>query len=169
MATRLFSRYLDTVGDGSGTYNAIGDYGGGQVFKLAPGADEVMSVARMIVSIRDSGAMSAEKYGFLNELSTGVTVGVYDNDGLLFLLTDADEPITSNAMWGGYCYDVDLKTFGSGDEFLLVRWTFARFGAPIVLQGAYGQYLGVTLNDDMTGLVEQTFLGQGIYLDNKPY
>ena len=46
-------------------------------------------------------------------------------------------------------------------QIIVVRWTFAKSGAPIRLDGAKNARLEVLLNDDLTGLVDHHFVVQG--------
>jgi hypothetical protein len=53
-------------------------------------------------------------------------------------------------------------TFGSGNNFAVVRWTFERAGQPLRLYGDNSDVLVMTVNDDLTGLVKHDFHIQGI-------
>lgn len=164
--SRRLDRYLDTTGDGTGTKNAGGvgaDFSGGATeFLIAPAAGEVFVLGRMIVTVEDTTGFSAGEYGNLGAaLGTGVGVYVRDGSGDVQDLTDG-VMITTNAEWGRMCYDVELKTWGAGNEFLVVRWTFTNAaGRPVVLDGDNGEYFCVELADDLTGLVSHYFLVQG--------
>lgn len=163
---RLISRYLDTAGDGSGSKNANGDYSvsglGETIFYIAPESTQVFEVARLIVSVYDTATMQAQEYGNLGgALGNGITVRVSDSSGVVNDLTDG-VPITINAEWAALCYDADLKSWGSGNELLGVRWTFAKSGEPVRLAGKLGEKLEVVLNDDLTGLISHRFMAQGL-------
>lgn len=153
-----------------GTYNANGNYSVTPAsFRLSAAADQVIEVHRLIVTIRDGSAFSAEKYGGITGgLSTGVKIYFRDSDdSLLYDVTGSGHAIQANADWGSFCYDVDLKSWGSGDSFLLVRWTAARsFGVPFTIRP--GQYVEVYLNDDLSGLIAHYFQMQGIIYDQDP-
>lgn len=163
---RIFSRYLDTNGIGTGTKNANGDYSTvSDIFYIQPPAGTQYEINRMIVEIEDTAGFQAEEYGNLGAaLTNGITVREQNGDGTVIDLTDGI-PIKTNAGWGALCYDVDLKTWGAGDEVLLVRWTFATAGNPLFLNGDSLDRLEVILNDNFTGLVEHYFLVQGIEVD----
>lgn len=157
----IISRFLDTVGDGSGTKNAIGDYSAAtEEFKIVPGAGEIFVINRMIVQIRDSGQFTASTYGALATLNNGIHVHIKDSGGVKIDLVD-NLTIKTNAEWGRVCYDTQLITWGVGDSFILVRWTFGRSGTQIWLDNSRGDYLSVDLNDNLTGLVAHTFIVQG--------
>jgi hypothetical protein len=158
----ILNRYLDANGDGTGNKSFVGDYSLAQeIAYIQPGADEVFYLARMIVSIQDGVGFAAAKYGAINGgLSNGIQIRVIDDTGVLVDLTDG-VPILNNASWAGFCYDADVKAWGVGDEFLPVRWTFSKSGAPIKLIGANNARLEVLMDDDLTDLVAHRFLVQG--------
>lgn len=157
----VLTRFLDTNGDGTGTTNANGNYSvTPEEFYIQPGEGYYYDIARMIVEIQDTSGMSAVDYGNIaGGLANGVSVQVVRGATTLRDLTP--DPIKSNAEWASYCYDADLKTWSTGNEFLAVRWTFAKSGKPLYLSGDHSDRLVVTLNDDLTGLVEHKFLVQG--------
>ena len=156
-------RYLDTDGDGTGTKNAIGNYSGAvEEFFIAPPASTVFEIHRMIVSIEDSANPSADVYGNLAAaLTNGVSIKIKDASGDLVDLCDG-VTIKANSHWSRICYDVTNLNFGSGNDIVQVRWTFAKSGKPIYLDGDKGQYLSVDVNDDLTGLVSHYFMVQGV-------
>lgn len=161
----IFSRQADTVGNGTGDFNAIGNYSSGglgeTIFRIAPGAGEVYRITRMLVGVYDSSGMQCQEYGNLGSaLTNGVVVRVHNGTSTLIDLTD-NLPIKYNGQWGALCYDADVKSWGNGNELLVARWTFERAGQPIRLDGDNNEELQVVLNDNMTGLIEQTFTVQG--------
>lgn len=154
-------RLMDTNGDGTGTKNANGNYSTPDIFYIEPSSDRLFLINRMIVCIEDAAGMRAERYGSLSDaLTNGIIVRVSDNSGVKQDLTDGI-PVKTNAGWGTLCFDVDVKTWGAGDELLLVRWTFQRSGVPIPLNGAKGEKLEIYLQDDFTGIVNHYFFAQG--------
>ena len=57
----------------------------------------------------------------------------------------------------------DLKSWtNTTNETVLARFTFAKLGGPIELDK--GESVGVTFNDDLSGLIEHYFLIQGQFL-----
>jgi hypothetical protein len=163
MARKIISRLLDTVGDGSGTKMAVGNYlATAEEFLLTPAEGEQALINRMIVSVADTVGMQAEEYGNLGAaLTNGIKVEVHNSGGLLYSLTDPDYPVKSNAGWGYTCYDAQLLSWGAGDELLVVRWTFGHTGTPVLLRSWKGEKLVVTLNDNFTGLLYHGFNAQG--------
>ena len=164
MATPFF-RFLSSNGDGSGSFQAISNYAvssnvQGRVFYIQPPAHLNYEVERLIVHIADTANFSADNYGGLGSpLGNGIVVRTSDMNSNVKALTA--DPILDNAGWGAYCYDVQYISFGSGDNFVQVRWTFGKSGVPVSLDGATGMRLEVVLQDDFSGLNEHTFQVQG--------
>ena len=158
----MLCRYLDTAGDGSGTKNANGNYSAAEeVFYIQPPASTIYRIARMIVSAEDASTMQAQEYGNLGAaLGTGIEVRVQNDSGTVIDLTDS-ATVQTNAHWGRLCYDADVKSWGAGNELLVVRWTFAKSGVPLRLDGDANERLEVVLNDDLRGLISHYFLVQG--------
>ncbi len=156
-----FYRFADTVGDGSGTVNAIGTYAAAaEEFILSPPAGKVYEVARMLVTVEDAGSFDASKYGNGVVITKGIVI-TGQSKGTAIEITDPNELINTNAEWGSYCYDADVKTWGTGNELLLVRWTFSKAGSPIVLDSRAEDFIKITLNDDFDDLVSHHFHFQG--------
>lgn len=158
-----FFKFLDTVGDGTGTKIAIGDYSGGMDFKFVHPAAAVndTEVHRLMIHIEDTSPFSANQYGGLSELTNGIQLLQCDENGATFRdLTDG-LPIKSNAHWGRFCFDFSLDAFGSGGDFVQARWTFKNAGRPLFLKPGWSFIARIT--DNLTGLIDHTFNLQGIY------
>ena len=155
-----FYRYLTSDGRYDGGKQATGDHTPARFYVGSPG--RVITINRLIVHISDAANPSSDEYGNLGAaLTNGIAVNVKDVSGTVVLdLTDA-LPIKTNADWGRVCYDVQLTSFGAGNDFIQVRWTFAKSGRPLTLPPGYT--FGVDLNDDFTGLDGHTFMAQGHY------
>ena len=157
MAT-IISQYLDTNGDGSGTKQqatAAAEY------YIQPPSTRRYEIHRMIVSYQDTANWSPTEYGNLGAvLTNGIKVEVqYDDDTLVYSLTDADFPIKQNSDWADMCHDFTLLNFGTGDDVCTIRWTFARSGKPVHLRD--GMKLVVNIQDDLSLLTSHRCLVQG--------
>jgi hypothetical protein len=156
----IFSRFLDSIGDGSGTKSFIGNSSGSEA-RIVPSAGQVLVVQRLLVHIEDAGPFNADNYGGLaGALGTGHLIKIYRAGAAHTDLTDGVE-IQANADWGKYCFDVTNQNFGAGNDFLQARWTFSKSGRPITLNGDNDDSLRVLLQDDFTGLVDHSFMVQG--------
>ena len=158
----IISRYLDDVGDGSGSKNANGNYSAAEeIFFCQPPAGQVFRISRIIISVEDGQGFRAERYGALGAaLSNGITLRSSDDNGMLVDFTNGI-PITTNAEWGNLCFDVQLKSWGAGDELLLVRYTLTQSGQFLRLDGDRNQRIEAVFNDDLSGLVSHKFIIQG--------
>jgi hypothetical protein len=145
-------------------FDAIGDYSSAVTkFTFVPDASRIAELERMVVYIEDVGAPDSGRYGNNIILTNGMKVYVRDADDEIVLDLTPDEPIKTNADWAALCYDVSLLSWGLGNDTVVVRWTFAKSGAPVYLDARDGHYLSLELNDTFTGLVSHRFLIQGIY------
>ena len=160
---KLFYRFADLNGDGTGVYDLTGDYSGvADIAYVQPPAGSILRLTRMIIYIRDNGQFNASNYGNRATLTNGISVRVQNDSGTILNLT-AQETVVTNAGWGSNCYDVDLKEWGSGDKMLMARWTFERAGYPIRLDGDNNERFEIVLNDDFTDLVNHAFNLQGYW------
>ena len=156
----IFSRLLDTDGDGTGTTNmAVNGAVTPVVFKLAPEAGTVMLVARVIFYVEDSGTFDADKWGNGITITTGIEMKAKRTNDTESLC----EPLTKTGELAGLMHDVNHFAFGTGNEIISSRLTFSKFGNPIRLVGNYGDELQIIINDDLTGLVNQRVTAQGQY------
>lgn len=155
-------RYLDENGDGTGNKDATGNYSGAVTeFKITPPSDKVFRISRLIVAIRDGNGMSPQEYGNLGtSLSNGISMQIRDASGTVENITD-DLPITTNAEWAQLAFDSEISNYGSGNEYVRVRLTFANAGFPLRIDGTAGQYFAILLNDNLSGLTQHRFAVEG--------
>jgi hypothetical protein len=155
---------LGTTGLDSGTTSLIGNYSVEAVSAyIEPAENDYMVINRVIISIEDFGSFDSGGYGNGAALTNGITVNLRDKTEIVETLTAW--PITQNGHWAGQCHDLTVHAFGSGNEFMSVRWTFGSAGRPLVLNGSDGHRLEFVMNDDFSGLVAQRFFVQGYYQD----
>lgn len=155
------NRFLDTNGDGTGTKSAIGNYAGSPVsFYIQPPAGDVYRLYRMLVHVEDVNTFDSGSYGNGIVLTNGITVSKVIS-GQTVQMTDGVS-IKKTPHWQMFCYDVDISSYGLGNEHASVRWTFTKGGNPVRLVGDDGDRLQVVLNDDFTGLVDHHFFVQGL-------
>lgn len=154
--------FLDTVGDQSGTKNAVGNYAGAvQKFICKPIAGEIFFLSRMMIHVEDVGSFDTGSYGNRVALTNGIDFSVWDKDDNVIFTFNNDLPIKQNVHWARFAYDTRVDTFGTGNSFLIARWSFFKSGQLIKIDGDKGEYIGASLNDDFTGLVSHYFNLQG--------
>lgn len=136
---------LDTDGAGAGEF----------VYEaLVP-----VRIERLLVLIVDNGVIGVSTYGALSELTNGIIIDVKRDNQSIFDLCDG-VPVKSNAAWQRLCFDVSINDKGAGnDGYIGVRWTFERAGYPVRLVA--GDKFVVTVQDDLSGLMEHRFMIQG--------
>ena len=158
---KLIARYLDTNGDGTGTKTAIGEYqAGAEIFYIQPPTGQVYRLSRILPFVEDAGTFDSGSYGNGITLTNGITVRVQNDSGTIVDLTDG-LPVKLNTHWARLCYDLTISKFGTGNEYLHARWTFAKSGQMIRLVGDNNERLEVVLHDDFSDLVSQYFMVQG--------
>lgn len=157
------SVYLDTNGNQTGTENAIGNYASGQKFYIEPESDEVIRLARLILTIGDTAIDNADEYGSIAAVSNGVSFWL-ENNGTRRRI-DGNESITNNGQYLKLMYDFncDLSSIANGVDYCAGRWTFQTSGTLLRLDGATNDKFIVQLNDSFVGLAEHYFLVQGYY------
>jgi hypothetical protein len=130
-------------------------------FFVRPPPGEIWRVARLMVFL-EASSIAAGAYGPVpvGALANGVRVYTANDFGELNDLLDI-HTITTSAGWAEYCHDAQVKSWGAGNEFLTVRWTFTKAGVPIRLRGDNRERLDVLVQDDLTGLDSHQFIVQG--------
>lgn len=144
-----------------GSKNASGNYATPTKFSVQPGASEVWRLERLIVHIGDTAGMQAQEYGNLGAALTNGIIVQTARDGVQTKDYTDGLPVKTNADWGRLCYDVELKTWGAGNEYLQVRWTFGKSGTPVRLVGSQNDSLDIVLEDNLSGLIDHNFMVQG--------
>lgn len=170
MPHKLFFRLADTVGDGSGTKQALGDYSSDPTaFRVRAQPGEHLVIERMILELVCADFDDSGLYGTGPKLTNGIVLYVTDNDGtILYYLTDEDYPVSTNAEWAHQCFDFEIfdNRLPTGDEYAAARWTFAKTGKPVELLPGWS--LNVLCQDDLrtvtTGLTEHGFNMHGWYI-----
>lgn len=161
------TQFADTTGDGSGTRNAIGNYSaaglGATDFIFIRDIETTVHLYRLVTQIEVAANVAADIYGDQVALTNGIRVLKLDADGNVDRDYTNGESIKTNAWWARYCFDVNYVTFpGGGNNYIDVRWTFSRGGAPIKLRK--GESFVLRLNDDFSGLLGHFFQLQGVLL-----
>lgn len=140
-------RYLDSVGDGSGSNNAAVDGSSEQkVFRIAGDQDQLYSFERMVIRIESVGSPLPSLFCARPALSAGVRF-VYHRFGREHDLL-AGETIKSNASMERFADQVEHRHGGLATPAVtIVRWSFKK---PIVIQS--DDMLCMTINDDLSAL-----------------
>jgi hypothetical protein len=153
---------LDTNGDGTGDISQNVDGSSTPVkFFRQPPSDKKYKLKRMNVQAIDGNFNNAAQYGALGAaLTNGIRIYV-ENDGGIIKEYTSDFKIKRNHDWS-FLAGIDSPVVGgAGEDALLVRWTFERSFSNITLDGSKNERLVVEIQDNLTGLTDQTCVVQG--------
>jgi hypothetical protein len=125
---------------------------------------ERLSCARMIVHILAATDVDVGKYGDLAALTNGVLV-FYKRNGVKYNWSNG-LPIKVNEDWGRWCYDSNDVSIGPTGKtpFWQARWTFKKYGTPSGVVLETGDQIGLRVQDNLSGLAEQTIIVEGYHL-----
>lgn len=159
-------RYLDTVGDGSGTKNATGDYSvTPERFLIAPALDEIFLLDHLLIVLEVEATIDNSSFGrFVDPLTNGIYLRVRDKDDAIVIdLTDG-VPLKTTFDFGKYALDAVLHSFGEANDMWVVKWDLLDSGQPLILDGRekYGFSLNAEVNDDFSSdVVTLSFFARG--------
>jgi len=165
MAKTPNTRYMDTVGNGTGTKNAKANGSVTPVIlKIKPAAGETFECNRMIISyLIDANSFNVGYGKRATDLTNGFELKVITGaagGSTVWDITDGI-PVKSNHDWKNLCFDENVSVYGSTESAVSYRYTFTRDDGPVILDGSNGDELQVIMNDDLTdstiGLVHQYF------------
>jgi hypothetical protein len=150
---------------GTGTGASTGNPPGGYM-QNGPATGKVWNLTRMIVNIGSAGAPSSTKYGDIAKFTNGLTVTVQGATGTVYALGGTtQDTIKSNYDWTRVCYDFNTYAYAAREP-VVGRWTFAKSGKDIILDGDKSEKVRVTFQDGTTGLaLGHTFQVQGYEID----
>ncbi|MCK5133521.1 MAG: hypothetical protein KAR40_15380 [Candidatus Sabulitectum sp.] len=167
MGTSRIDLLLTEAGDGTGAFNIVGDYSSSAArFRVLnpTNSSRAMHLNRLLGQIQNAQgtAPAPEKYGGITALTNGIYLRVRDsNDNVLEEMT-CQAPVKNNANWARYCFDIRPDTFGTGDNYVSLRWSLFKAGSPLILKP--GQSLNLEVNDNLSTLLGHTFVVQGLYV-----
>ena len=165
LASKLFTRLLDTVGDGTGDVQAIGDYSETPAaFRIRAAPGERLFIQTFVCTVEDVGTFTVDGYGAASALEVGVSIYVADAAGeILYQLTNDADPLIRNAEWAHLTGHAQFfADNASGAVSLVAVFQLAdQFGQAVELLPGWS--FVVYLNDDFSGLVQHHFYVQGHY------
>jgi len=134
-------------------------------FELDVKPDEILIMSQLIFSIRDSGTLDSGGWGNNGgvPLTNGMRVGgIFNGCPVCFT------PITwkSHIDLANISHELTHHNWGQGDEFLTMKFDIAASGTRFRLRGDKGDRFWMDVQDDLTHLVEQRCICQGI-IENK--
>ena len=161
---RNIYRYLDADGDGGGDKNCNVDGSETPVVRKFV-ADQLVTLHRAIITVRDDGVWTAEKFGAIADgLANGCEFELIQEAVVNNLLDGLT--IKTNADWGRLC-NLDFVSIGAGmNTSLCARWPFSIAGVPLILNT--GDSFQLRIRDDLTSLVEFFVQLQGYNDSSRP-
>ena len=160
---RYLCRFLDTNGDGTGTKNSAVDHSSAQgIYYLQPPTGEIYHITRLLITIRDTNKLVEGKYGDTldNTAGDGIQVRVQDDSGTIIDLTDG-VTVKQNEDWEIFAHDATVDATTNGKKTGNARWTFAKGGTNLRLDGNKNQRLEMVLDDNFSTLVAHYACAQG--------
>lgn len=157
------TRFMDTVGDGSGSIDLnVNGSVTPVTFKITPAPGEILYMSRLLWYLRDTGSLDSGGFGNGAALTNGIDFGFYYDVGLPSedRYPQQLEPIKTNGGWAKYCGpDVVTLSFGQGDEILSCRYSFYKdTGLEKTempwLAGDRLEEFRLIVQDDLTGINE---------------
>lgn len=150
------SRFLDTVGDGSGSIDAAVNGSGTPVdFSYICPAGRICYVNMLIVGVVTDGKINSGEYGNVTALTNGVTAWFKEKEGDPLINRTIQLPVKLTTDWQMYSHDLKISNFGVGNETLTVKHDFRTAGAPLIMLPG-GQYT-IRIADDLSDLVNHYF------------
>ncbi len=162
-----FIRYLDIVGDGTGTKQAAVDYSGGaEEFFIAPPSGDDFVIQQFAMVIADTGSFDGDFFAATaGLLSIGLAIAVTDAVPVVQINLLDGIPIKRNSEIFNIFSRVVLNDLGSGRKILHAVIDFDSMGFPLELDGGINDRLMVTLNDDFSLLDDFYFVARGYEKD----
>lgn len=134
---------------------------------ITPPSDEVYWIARLNVIMIDADFNRADRYGSTAGLTTGIAVHLED-DSLNVIHDFTPVRIKNITHWGLLAGNDTHIAGGAGADPLIVRWTFERSGAYLVIDGRLNHRLKMEIPDNLgaggAALDEHIVLAQGVRL-----
>ena len=160
----LFNRPMSSNGLPTGDTNikGVASLGAPLDYYIEALEGERLLVSRFMIHIVDGGVIDSGTYGNGIILTNGIQL-FHRRSGIDFDITGG-MPIKINPDWARLCYDTRRSSYGSGNETLNARWTLTKYGTKYGIILEEGDRLGIRLRDNLSGLVEQTIIANGIHL-----
>lgn len=149
--------------DSVGNIDASSNFASDTSFFIAPPLGKIYYISELIVSIEDTGSIDAGFYGNninLNAGDNGMLVRKSDGFGVIKDFTEGLR-VKTNAQWSRFSYDLLNSSFGAGRNYASVRWSFAKSGSFIEINGDNGEFLEVVCKGNLDGLNGHYFNVQG--------
>jgi hypothetical protein len=145
------TRYIDTVGDGSGARDMKVNGSVTPVkFKLKPSAGQIFMLNAFNINyVMTSGNPNVGFGAASADLTNGISIQVLRGSTVVLDLTDG-VLVKANHDWKNLCYEEHESEYGTTESALSYCFDFRRGGESVVLEGVNGDEFVVTINDNLT-------------------
>ena len=154
-------RFLDTVGDGSGTKSANVDYSvTPATFLLKPPTNQIFILSELLIHLADASNFSVTGFGSLSALTNGVKIYAKRNGVTVLDILDGESIKTTAHLLHLSSRAVTLDFAGGGNS-ITVSFNALDFGTAFGLYGNFTDSMEIILNDDFSGLTDFHFIAHG--------
>ncbi len=158
-----FFGFLDTNGDGTGVKNAIGDYSASPVdFKYTrpKGSEGDLFINSLVIHLQSPVKINAQGYGAsMAPLINGIQLFAENSSTVTIHDFTSGIPIKTNSDWNRFGGKTNVDPYSGGDYFFKASFRAVPPAEPFFLIPEHS--IGLTLNDDFTGLINHTFFIEG--------
>jgi len=153
----FMTRYMNEVGGG----NINGNVDGSTTpvnFEFTPSTGEFFVLDRLIIYGLGTSNVASQSYVDLTKLTNGIEITFQNSGGIIKDITDT-VPIKTNDDLAHICYDSRQNLFGANPRSVTMRYSFFKETGwrGILLDGDLDQKLIITINDNLTSLIEHRF------------
>ncbi len=170
MKQTIFFRYLDTVGDGSGTKDASANFGTPDYYFIKPPAATHYVVERLTITIQDTTATTAlaDRFGTSAAITNGLQI-LYTKGtpggGTTSIITDITDGVNikKNSDILRLSSVANTGSFtGAAEGAFVGEVDFTRAtGGALVLDGDNGEALAVYMSDNLSAMAKIYYIAQG--------
>ena len=151
---------LSIDGTNSTNYNMNVDGSGSAVrFFIRPPSGSQYYITRLIFLLEDAGTFDSGGWG--NNGGTPLQNGIVIGFNIGGISKKLDFELKQHSDLAALAYDVNQVKWGSGNEFLMSRFTFSKLGTEMRLDGNKGDIFYADINDDLTYLKSQQIIAEG--------
>lgn len=152
-AKSIIHKFLIDTANSDSINGAVNASGGVRTYRYT--STHVSHIYRLTIFVEDATNLAAT-YGGVTALSNGVAIKVFNSDDTELVDITDGVTIKTNRDFESHGLEAKYSNHGSGNESVRA---IKEFDSPLVLNP--GDYIAVTINDDLTGLVTHSFSVEG--------
>lgn len=160
-----FLEFMDTNGDGTGVKNAVGDYSATPTnfFYTRPaGSEGNLFINSLKIHLQSPVKINAQGYGNnMGPLDNGIILFLEDESQVMTRDFTSGIPIKTNSDWSKYGARTGIEPYSGGDYFFKASFRAVEPTKPVLIPPEHS--IGLTLNDDFSSLISQTFFLEGTF------